>query len=113
MQVQLLPKKTLNKIDQMGKSFLWNDRDGKPKLRLLKWTAVTKTLRDGGLNIPNPTLRNKALVVHQAWHCFVTQLDAIWSKILKTNYKVNNIQFTIRNNASKIARSIKARWTVC
>lgn len=71
MQVKILPQSTLKQSTYWGKkkkkNFLWNDRMGKKKMKLINRKTITKPLIEGGLNIPNPYFRNIALSANLAW----------------------------------------------
>lgn len=63
----MLLTKTLNKIDQIQKNFLWGTTDQKRKLHLVNWDLVTRTKGEGGLGLRKDRSKNLTLLASLAW----------------------------------------------
>lgn len=75
-----LPKWVVNKIDKVGRLFLWgrNDRDGRG-ISLINWETTCLPKKWGGrLGIMNIELQNIALLLRRWWRLY-HEPGALWS----------------------------------
>lgn len=100
MQVFLLPKWVINKIDQSRRKFLWHGHkvqvEGKRYMSLASWELVTKSKKMGGLGVKNLHTMNKALMAKVIWKWH--QIDRpIWMEVAaKENVRPWEITTTTR-----------------
>ena len=57
-----LPQGVIDKIIQMWRQFLWNGKEDRKALALIRWEMVQLPKRLGGLNVGNLLLRNLGLL---------------------------------------------------
>ena len=57
-----LPAKVANRMEKLQRDFLWSGINGEPKLHLVSWAQVCKSLQVGGLGIRRLRSFNSALL---------------------------------------------------
>ncbi|XP_028082409.1 uncharacterized protein LOC114283731 [Camellia sinensis] len=81
-----LPEGVAKELDRIQASFLWAGSDLKKKVHLVKWSEVTKELRDGGLGIRRIRDVNLCLLAKWWWR-FGCVEKALWKEIICGKYK--------------------------
>jgi len=85
------PKKVLQEIVKIQRSFLWGGVEENKKICWLSWNNVCKTKEEGGLGIKNVEEFNLALLSKWKWR-IITEENAIWYELLKHRYGAPHIK---------------------
>jgi len=84
------PKKVLQEIVKIQRSFLWGGVEENKKICWLSWNNVCKT-KEGGLGIKNVEEFNLALLSKWKWR-IITEENAIWYELMKHRYGAPHIK---------------------
>eukprot|EP00253_Pinus_taeda_P034761 PITA_34761 len=106
----LAPKSVTDQISKNFREFLWKGGKGNQnKFHLVKWDVVKRPFSEGGLQIRDPALTNRALGGKIIWKLFKEPNHPV-SKMLKTkhahNIHLRNIQTAHPNQCSQA-------WKLC
>ncbi|CAA7022190.1 unnamed protein product [Microthlaspi erraticum] len=93
MSIISLPKSTLEKIDQISRSFIWGSTQEQRKQHLLAWSKVCKPKNEGGLGIRSATAMNKALLAKVGWRLLHDNVS-LWTRVVCSKYKVKDAHDT-------------------
>ena len=74
----ILPKKSIKKLEQLIRSFLWNGIDLKHSSAKVSWADLTCPKSEGGLGIQKIEDMNKALMVKYIWDICQPSSCSIW-----------------------------------
>ncbi|XP_026383952.1 uncharacterized protein LOC113279473 [Papaver somniferum] len=86
-------------IEKIMKDFLWHDNKGTRKLHLVKWLALTRKKKAGGLGIKILKKLNHALLTKWSWR-YVVEDNALWRQIVEEKYNSGDVA-----GASKVPTS--------
>lgn len=86
MGICILSTTTLQQIDKISRTFLWQGAPAKKRLHLINWDIVILLGLPGGLGILQASFKNYALLTSLFWRCFHTQSDSLWARLLKSKY---------------------------
>ncbi|XP_028113696.1 uncharacterized protein LOC114311727 [Camellia sinensis] len=81
-----VPEGIAKEIDQIQAAFLWGGPDLKRTLYLVKWSEVTKSIKQGGLGIKRIRDVNVCLLLKWWWR-FANEHDSLWKKVLCSKYR--------------------------
>ncbi|XP_026433399.1 uncharacterized protein LOC113330800 [Papaver somniferum] len=84
-----IPISVLRKLEQIMRKFLLSDNKGKKKIHHVKWEALCKKNRFGGLGIKNLKLVNQSLLSKWSWR-YATEEDVLWKQIIDEKYGVGD-----------------------
>ncbi|XP_028101439.1 uncharacterized protein LOC114300778 [Camellia sinensis] len=73
-------------IDKIQASFLWGGPDQKRRIHLVRWTEVTKSIKQGGLGIKRIKDVNVCLLLKWWWR-FASDHESLWKRVLCSKYK--------------------------
>ena len=114
MEMFLLADGVHAKLDTPRSRFFWEGTGIKRKYHLVKWAAVCRPKKFGGLGILNSKLMNVALLAKWWWR--LTQDESgLWAKLLKAKYFPNGNFFEGRARCSPFwndLQSIKAAFAL-
>jgi hypothetical protein len=82
-----IPRKVLEKLDQLRSRFFWEGEGHKKKYRLTKWSIVCTPKGMGGLGIIDLDLQNKCLL--SKWLFKLINEEGMWQSILRNKYLIN------------------------
>ena len=74
-----------SKLETKLRNFIWNDRNDKKKLALIKWDELCKPKELGGLGIKKPQWQNEALGAKLIWRLY-SEHSHKWAKIFYNKY---------------------------
>ncbi|KAL9288897.1 putative ribonuclease H domain, reverse transcriptase zinc-binding domain-containing protein [Arabidopsis thaliana] len=110
MTTIVLPKSTLDKLDQLSRSFLWGSTPEKRRLHLIAWDRVCLPKAEGGLGIRSARPMNLALLSKVGWR-LMKDRTSLWARVLRSKYRIGGLRDTTwintKRNASSTWRSIK------
>ncbi|CAL5432957.1 unnamed protein product [Camellia sinensis] len=81
-----LPEGIAKELDKIQASFLWGGPDLKRKIHLVKWSEVTKSIKQGGLGVRRIRDVNLCLLLKWWWR-FVTEPESLWYRVLCSKYQ--------------------------
>ena len=81
----LLPKKIINKVEQMMRDFLWKWQATKKGGYKAAWRTITCPLREGGLGIKSICEWNSAAMVKHLWKLIQPEDTSLWAKWVREN----------------------------
>lgn len=93
MTIISLPKSTLERLDNMSRSFLWGSKNEKRRLHLLAWDRVYLLRLEGGLGIRSAQQMNTALLAKLGWR-LIHDENRLWTRVLRSKYKVDLFMIT-------------------
>jgi len=73
------------KFDNLRRKFLWQGSNASRKFPLLKWKEVCTPYNEGGADIKNLEIVNKALLGKWIWR-FVVEMNNLWHQIIAAKY---------------------------
>ncbi|GKV21933.1 hypothetical protein SLEP1_g31856 [Rubroshorea leprosula] len=85
MSVYLIPKGTLNLIDQIRRNFLWGGEGAERKINWVKWDMICKDKEYGGLGVKDLKKFNLALM-GKWWGRLATEEEGLWKRVIKGKY---------------------------
>ncbi|XP_020245193.1 uncharacterized protein LOC109823321 [Asparagus officinalis] len=85
----LLPRKVLQKIDDMSRDSLWGKYDQAHKNPLVSWDKVCLNKRNGGLGIFSAAIWNMAATLNILWNIHVKK-ENLWIKWIHGTYLKHN-----------------------
>ena len=78
MGLFILPKKVINQLDQLLRSFLWKGSDVKLKGAKVSWEMITCLKSEGGLGIKQTYIWNKACISKLIWNICHQDSSSLW-----------------------------------
>ncbi|XP_028106830.1 uncharacterized protein LOC114305894 [Camellia sinensis] len=81
-----LTKGIAKELDKIQASFLWGGPDLKRKIHLVKWSEVTKSIKQGGLGVRRIRDANVCLLLKRWWR-FASELVSLWYKVICSKYR--------------------------
>ncbi|CAL5323657.1 unnamed protein product [Camellia sinensis] len=94
-----MPCGVVREIERLEASFLWGGNDLKRKVHLVKWTEVTKSLNQGGLEIRRIKDVNASLLLKWWWR-FRSEVNALWRRMVCSKYMIDEGQWLPPINSS-------------
>lgn len=86
MQVFVLPKWVIQRLDRIRRQFLWGNEEGQSRgISLLNWDTACIPREFGGMGIRNIGLQNMTLILRWWWVAY-TNLNSLWTIIAKRLY---------------------------
>ena len=85
MGLFILPKKIINKVDQLLRSFLWSGPELKFKGAKVSWDSITCLKSEGGLGIKEMDVWNKACMARLIWNICQVSSSSLWVDWVKTH----------------------------
>lgn len=86
------------------------------KLHLVKWTAIYKPKRQGGLGVSSISLRNSVLLFKWWWRS-QHERDSLWNRFLRAKYgNMNILNFNllnVSNDSSSAVKDIILAGSIC
>ncbi|OVA04070.1 hypothetical protein BVC80_1679g34 [Macleaya cordata] len=89
MSTNIFPAQVLDKITRYQRNFWWGHDFSDRKLHYIGWNTISKPIEQGGLNIRDASLVNKAPLGKLTWR-FLTEPNALWVRLLKAKYLKND-----------------------
>ena len=107
MSVFPMPKKVIQKIDSICRSFIWSGSAEVKRKSPVAWKQVCKPTRCGGLNLINLELWNLTAMLKCLWN-ICSKDDNLWVKWIHAYFlKGNNVMSaTVKSNSTWILKSI-------
>lgn len=109
MSLFKMPEGVIKSIESIQARFLWGGADLKRKIHMVAWSKLLQDKSCGGLGIRNIRLLNEALIMKWWWR-FGTEKDALWRKVINSNYKFEGSgwipNMEINRKVSRIWRDI-------
>ncbi|CAI9095050.1 OLC1v1030907C1 [Oldenlandia corymbosa var. corymbosa] len=81
----LIPQNVIQDIVKVCRHFLWGSKEDGRKLPLVAWNDVCQKKSEGGLNIKEPNLWNKAMITKQLWD-LSNRKESLWVKWMHMYY---------------------------
>lgn len=72
-----MPLNVANKLDEVGRNFLWQGNSPTKKIHLVKWDIVTKCKKEGGISVKNLRIQKQSLMLKWLWR-FSTPEQSLW-----------------------------------
>lgn len=107
MTVESMTTTTVNTINALIRKFLWGKVGKDRYLSLISWEKVCRKYEDGGLDIRDIKLFNKALLKKMTWQVAAKQ-DRLWVQVIGAKYFPRGGFWDIRSttNASRFWKAI-------
>ncbi|XP_026379379.1 uncharacterized protein LOC113274095 [Papaver somniferum] len=100
-----MPSSVINKLEKIMRDFLWNDNKGKRKIHPIKWRALCRKKKYGGLGIKNLKMTNQSLLSKWSWR-YANEDDVLWKKIVDEKYGVGDVFWTSKMPKCIYGRSV-------
>lgn len=84
-----LPAKTSEIINKIVRDFILGSCKDKGKIHLVICQIITPPKKNGGLQIRDAILQNKALLASLAWRFLTSNQNTPWISVLATKYLSN------------------------
>lgn len=85
MQMAMIPIGVSECIEKIVGCFIWGSSDTCNKIPLVKWDVCCTPRETGGVGIRNIVPQNVSYLMKLAYY-LVTEVDALWVRILRSNY---------------------------
>jgi hypothetical protein len=85
MEFYLLPGECHKKMNSIRCKFFWRGVEDKFKYHMVKWVAIYRPRKFGGLGIINTQIINECMMVKWTWKIY-QQSDSLWARILRAKY---------------------------
>ncbi|XP_059663757.1 uncharacterized protein LOC132309469 [Cornus florida] len=74
----VLPKSVINELNKIFRSFLWSGPELKSTGSKVAWYNVCRPKAEGGLDIPNLEVANRAAILRYIWDLHTDNSDRVW-----------------------------------
>jgi hypothetical protein len=85
MGFYLLPLGIHKEMDKFKARFFWREASSNFKYHMIKWPAVGRPKKFGGLGIINTEILNNCLITKWIWK-FYQQPHSLWARLLRAKY---------------------------
>ncbi|XP_026417438.1 uncharacterized protein LOC113312920 [Papaver somniferum] len=75
----------VDQIENIIRDFLWHEKKGRRKMHLVKWPALYKRRKFGGLGIKSIKKTNQDLLTKWHWR-YATEKEVLWREIVAEKY---------------------------
>ena len=87
MSIFVVLRKMCCRLEKLQRDFLWGGGSLENKLHLVSWRKVCKPRVEGGPDIQNLSILNKALLGKWSWR-FISEGEPLWKKVIIGKYGV-------------------------
>ena len=87
MSIFVVLRKMCCRLEKLQRDFLWGRGSLENKLHLVSWRKVCKPRVEGGPDIQNLSILNKALLGKWSWR-FMSEGEPLWKKVIIGKYGV-------------------------
>ena len=81
MSLFVIPRKVRIRLEKIQREFLWGDVEGRRRIHLVRWTAICKDKKYGGLGLRHLKDFNHALLRKWLWR-FPLESESFWRKVI-------------------------------
>lgn len=114
MMSSAIPKKHLNEIQKLQRSFIWGEEGNNRKAHLIGWDIMMKPKGLGGLAIRNLELMNKACLMKLGWKLRHEE-EQLWGQVLIGKYGRNGIHqnnLEVSGSDSSLWKNLAKIWPI-
>jgi len=78
-----MPESALSSLERIMRNFFWEGNKGGKLNHLVKWDAVIKSYKDGGLSLGKLKHKNQSLLSKWGWH-FSKEENSLWCQVIRS-----------------------------